>query len=209
MVSKNINIYCVLKQPTSVYTIDYVKMLEKGVTDNTPDNIKANFFCLSNYPNATTKLKYNWPGWWSKMELFRPDIKEDFLYMDLDTVIYSNLEEMYNMCFSNPFPIMIAPFHTAIGSGVMWLPEKYRGIIWNKWIKNPEYWMKRYRGDQDFIAAILKPMILLFQDIKPNSVVSFKLHCKDKVPDNAMIICYHGKPKPHETNWATTSGDFI
>jgi hypothetical protein len=200
----DINIYCVLKEPSSVYNIDYVKMLEKGVADNTPDNIEVNFVCLSNHPNATTKLKYNWPRWWSKMELFRPDIKGDILYFDLDTVICNNLQDIYDMCFNNPFPIMIAPFHTQIGSGVMWLPENYRGMIWNKWVENPEYRMQKYkgRGDQAFITNIYRPILLEFQKIQTNCIVSYKCHCRGSVPDGAKIICYHGKPRPHETNWA-------
>ena len=202
---KNIIIYFVLKEPSNIYNIEYIKRLQAGIEKNTPDNIEVNFVCLSNNPDTTTPLKYNWPGWWSKMELFRPDIKGDILYFDLDTVICNNLQDIYDMCFNNPFPIMIAPFHTDIGSGVMWLPEKYRGVVWNKWIKDPSHWMKNFRGDQDFIAPILSPVLLLFQKLKANSVVSFKLHCKNKEPKEASVICYHGKPKPHETNWACHS----
>tara|TARA_E500000331_G_C17256867_1_gene713456 strand:- start:719 stop:1336 length:618 start_codon:yes stop_codon:yes gene_type:complete len=201
---KNIIIYFVLKEPSNVYNIEYIRRLQAGIQKNTPDNIEVNFVCLSNNQDTTTPLKYNWPGWWSKMELFRPDIKGDILYFDLDTVICNNLQDIYDMCFNNPFPIMIAPFHTQIGSGVMWLPENYRGMIWNKWIENPEYWMQKYkgRGDQVFITNIYRPILLEFQKIKPKCIASYKIHCQGSVPDGAKIICYHGKPRPHETNWA-------
>ncbi len=208
----NINIYCVLKYPNlneskkNIYTLEYVNKLYTGITSNSNKNTNINFVCLSNDNKCNTKLIYDWPGWWSKMELFRPDIQEDILYMDLDTIIYSDLSPIYDMCANNPFPIMIAPFHTEVGSGVMWLPKKYRQIVWKKWISNPNYWINKYKksGDQGFIYDIYKPIVLLFQDIIPGCIVSFKEHCKNYVPDNAIIICYHGKPKPHETNWSYT-----
>ncbi len=198
----DINIYCVLKEPSNVYNIEYVKKLHTGIQKNTPDNIEVNFVCLSNNQRATTSLKYNWPRWWSKMELFRPDIKEDFLYMDLDTIIHDNLDDIFNICKNSPLPIMLSPFHKEIGSGVMWLPQKYRTIVWNKWIKNPKYWMRKHKGDQTFISDIYRPILVEFQKIQTNCIVSYKCHCKGSVPDGAKIICYHGKPRPHQTNWS-------
>lgn len=33
-------------------------------------------------------LREDWPGWWSKLELFAADLGDDFLYTDLDNVIF-------------------------------------------------------------------------------------------------------------------------
>ena len=32
-------------------------------------------------------------------------------------------------------------------------------------------------------------------------VYSYKLHCKKSIPDDASIVCFHGKPRPHEVEW--------
>ena len=238
---KNINIYCVLKT-SETYNLNYVNKLHECIKKNTPKNISINFVCLTDNPAATDfwpfhheyqsgasrKLKYNWPGWWSKMELFRPDIEGDILFFDLDTIIYNNLQDIYDMCFNNSLPIMIAPFQAAndynniyddtfyqkynlylrnIGSGVMWLPKKIRKKVWEKWMQNPHHWMEKCKesGDQHFISYCLSKQgeILFFQKLKKQSVVSFKIDCIGKPPKDAMVICYHGTPRPHETGWAT------
>lgn len=218
--SKIINFYCVYKQPdkqsahgVKSYSLKYVEKLHEGIINHSINDYRVIFKCLSDHNQSTTPLKYNWPGWWSKMELFRPDIKGDILYMDLDTIIYDNLKPIYDICHSNPFPIMLSNLiprlasKAGCGSGVMWLPEKYRGIVWNKWIKNPSKIMEKYslHGDQKFISDTYSPILLEFQKIKPKCIVSYKIDCKGSVPKGASVICYHGNPRPHETNWANHS----
>ena len=53
------------------------------------------FHCLSNVklPIATIPLKHNWIGWWSKVELFRPNLfNGSVFYPDLDIIICKNFE---------------------------------------------------------------------------------------------------------------------
>nr|WP_145924153.1 hypothetical protein [Halomonas elongata] len=38
-------------------------------------------------------LAHGWPGWWSKLELFRPH-GGDLLYLDLDTVVRGDLQPL-------------------------------------------------------------------------------------------------------------------
>lgn len=60
------------------------------------------FVCLTDLDSIegveTIKLKHNFPNWWSKIELFRPDIfkGEKVFYMDLDTVIIDNIDHIIN-----------------------------------------------------------------------------------------------------------------
>lgn len=214
---KNIKFYCVYKKPVrsylkgvTDYSIEYVQKLHEGIIKHTPNAYNIEFNCLSDHDNCNTPLKYNWPGWWSKMELFRPDILDDILYMDLDTIIHDDLGVILDICNTNPLPIMLSNLiprmqsKGGLGSGIMWLPAKYRGIIWNKWIANPYKIMKKYNssGDQKFISEIYSPIVLQFQKLKPGCIVSYKVDCKGSVPDGAKIICYHGNPRPHKTNWA-------
>ena len=57
------------------------------------------FHCLSNVklPIATIQLKHNWIGWWSKVELFRPNLfSGPVFYLDLDIIICKNFEYIFD-----------------------------------------------------------------------------------------------------------------
>lgn len=152
-------------------------------------------------------LKFNYPGWWAKMELFRPDIKGDILYCDLDTIIrgdytiFSNLEDTYVLSdFYNP--------DKSIGSGLMYLKEEDRAQIWRDWTRDPLGHMMKHRGDQDYLNSFLW-YAKRFQTESPGKVLSYKKHI-DKTAKkyeagydyrDADVICFHGKPRPWEVEW--------
>ena len=59
------------------------------------------FYCLNNLQEGyewpeyihPIPLKHNWPGWWTKMELHRPDLPAGrTLYLDLDSHVIRNLQ---------------------------------------------------------------------------------------------------------------------
>lgn len=58
------------------------------------------FYCLTNDPSikingGVVVLKNNWPGWWSKVELFRKDLPVGrTLYLDLDSHVVSGLKPL-------------------------------------------------------------------------------------------------------------------
>lgn len=150
-------------------------------------------------------------GWWAKMELFRPDIAGDFLYIDLDTVIHNPtfLDELATLTT----PCVLADFYfpgTSIGSGLMFLPESCRAAIWEKWIADPAGHISRNHGDQDFLTPRLWTADR-FQERFPGAVVSYKAHIS---PEDGMqffkpgfddfekigIVCFHGNPRPWQVN---------
>lgn len=153
------------------------------------------------------ELRYNaWGarGWWAKMELFRPEIKGDFLYIDLDTVILRLPENI-----SGDKAIVLADFYfpgTSIGSGLMYLPASVRGFIWDKWIKDVPGHIAKHHGDQDFLTPWLWTADR-WQDRFPFSIVSYKAHLS---PDEGQqfyrpgfddfskigVVCFHGNPRP-------------
>lgn len=194
-------VLCVLRA-SPVYTTEYVYKLQAGVEKHLPE---ARFACLSDTPIDGVEvipLEHGWPGWWSKMELFRPDIAGDFLFFDLDTIITGDLSPLAKLDKDT----FLRDFYRGgdgIGSGVMYLTEARRALVWEKWNKAPARWMARYRrgGDQAFLETLYqRPQT--FQDVAPNQLVSFKVHCSEGLPSGARVVCYHGNPKPHETNWA-------
>jgi hypothetical protein len=56
------------------------------------------------------------------------------------------------------------------------------------------------------IAEILKPNRFL-QDEFPGMICSYKVDCRKEPPEGARLICYHGNPRPKQTNWAAGNAD--
>ncbi len=138
-------------------------------------------------------LLSSWPGWWSKMEAYRPGICGDILLMDLDTTVI-RMPEIPSE--TTVLPDFYRPH--LMGSGFMFVTDADRRRIWDMWIENPEAHMARCRtrecwGDQGFL------MPLIGQSKRwGGNVVSWKVHCKRGVPAEADVICFHGKPRPWE-----------
>jgi len=94
------------------YNIDDVYRVMKNVAANTSYDIK--FWCLTNIKTKikdcnSIELKYNLPGWWSKLELFRDDLpfRGRTLYLDLDVLICNHIDKIIefeaDLAFASPF----------------------------------------------------------------------------------------------------------
>lgn len=144
-------------------------------------------------------LAHGWPGWWAKMELFRPDLEDDFLYLDLDTVV---LGEMREVLAVEELTMLRDFYHPErLGSGMMRLPKARRTHVWNRFILNPQAYMAKHlhHGDQQFLQETWanSDPVKLWQDAVPGHVVSWKVDClRGIVPPGARIVCMHGLPKP-------------
>ena len=178
---------CVLRSGGD-FKPEHVKRLARQVPD---------LVCLSDVEVdgvTTIPPKYDWPGWWSKMELFRPDIRGDLFYLDLDTLVVK-------MPFMPGRSTVLRDFgdDKVIGSGLMFLKEKDREAIWDAWIASPEKHMAKHikwpAGDQGFLLPFLKDAQRWQKVAK---VYSYKIHCKRGIPADADIVCFHGKPRPWE-----------
>lgn len=161
--------------------------------------------CLSDVtvPRVETiPLLHNWPGWWSKMELYRPDITGDLLFMDLDTLIIGPLDDIANI---NRLAILRDFYRDGIYKGrpeglqssLMYLPEADRADVWEAFVRNPTLAMQDcYRGgDQQFLERFWMERAVRWQDALPGQVASLKVHCRNGVPSTTRVICAHGKPK--------------
>lgn len=197
-----ITISCVLKAG-GIYDASWVSKLQGGVSRHF--KFPHRFVCLTDSPDVsceTIRLKHGWPGWWSKLELFR---LTDFpmLYLDLDTVIVGYIDVL---AVKSPFS-MLRSFNRPgmVGSGVMHWNESRRSV-YEKFAQDPEHYIRlhealqagTYVGDQAFIwDALDRDGIGAIQDEIPG-VVSYKRHCKDGLPEGAKIVCFHGRPRPTE-----------
>lgn len=164
------------------------------------------FVCLSDVDIPTVDvipLENGWAGWWSKIELFR---FSDVFYIDLDTVILRNIHHLIGLPGFHALNSLSGHKHRngryVMGSGVMSWTGDYSHIYSGFDPKViPEYskhWAKW--GDQGYIDE--RVSFRGFQDVFPTSIYSYKFSGIDTENPPGDIICFHGKPKPWETNHA-------
>lgn len=195
-----LTIACVLKSGGQ-YDASWVEKLKRGVDRHL--SIKHHFVCLSDIPVPCKRiaLKHDWPAWWSKIELFRKGVlKNDTLYLDLDTVITGNMDDVVNQ--SSDFA-MLKNFHDdkMVGSGVMWF-RKVPHEVYDKFVQKPWEWIEYYQkfkfgnhvGDQAFIYDTLFGIDFIESD----RIKSYKKHCREELPQDASIVCFHGLPRPDQ-----------
>ena len=204
-------VVCVLRDGGE-YTPEYVKRLYSGFAENTTKNFRFVCLCDEKFEPEldfieTRRLTFNLPGWWAKMELFKPSMSDlgDFLYCDLDTVIKGNVDRLLDVAAPTALRDMLAPPTDDLncGSGLMFLTRSYREKIWKKWRESPKKHMAdsgKY-GDQRFLRQWLKRWDR-FQDVLPGALISYK---KGNVAENgtqgAAMVIFHGRPRPHEIQW--------
>lgn len=143
----------------------------------------------------TLPLQHGWKGWWSKLELFRPNIVGDLLYLDLDTVVRGDLS-----AFERGKTTVLRDFYhpTRMGSGLMYIAQADKQRVWDAFTADPDRHMAecvtRHRwGDQGFLQDYIGHCDK-WQDVLPGAVCSFKVNYSDA----ATVVCFHGKPRPFD-----------
>lgn len=200
-----ITVLCVLRSGGD-YHAEYVRILRDGVAKHL--TVPHRFVCLSDAPVPCERipLKHNWPGWWSKLEIFRPDvITGPTLYLDLDTVVVGNLDAVASIPYEFAM-LNIREKDVKVGnSGAMWL-EKPFPHVYERFAEKPEYWIEyhqkhahnRYMGDQAFISDCF-PLIPKLHHALPGFFKSYKYdRCQEDVPPGCSVVCFGGKPRPHQ-----------
>lgn len=196
-----LTVACVLRSG-GIYDATWVARLRDGVARHLSD--PHQFVCLSDVdvPCARIPLVHRWPGWWSKIELFSA-LEGPVLFFDLDTVIVGDLREIayWPTSTQSGFAMLrdfYAPDH--LGSGVMSWDDGIDVIeIYEAFVADAPAMMEKRRarmGDQAFIEEIYgKDNVGRLQDMTPDQIVSYKVHCRNGIPPDARVVCLHGKPK--------------
>jgi len=194
------------------YGVDYVNILHSMVQRHLSQPHR--FVCLTDDPTGidceTLPIVPNLPTWWGKLTLFAHRIPGRILYLDLDTVIVGSMDEFAS--YDGPF-CLIKPFYRDRGfaSGVMSIAPDFGGEVWEKFARNPQAAIdmcRRYAvppwnfGDQRWLELTVERADY-WQDVLPGHVlpgqlVSYKIHCGAGLPAGSRVVCFHGKPDPHE-----------
>lgn len=175
------------------------------------------FHCLSDNGAAPglIELEHGWPGWWAKMEMFK--IPGPCLYLDLDTVVTSSLKSILWAVEDEYEERLIVlrdfnPKQRLLGTGLMgwnndqsWIYKAFKEAprFHQEHNRSPRYW-----GDQGFMERLVRKapvppaeMIAYWQDKVPGQVVSYKKDCLlNGVPEATSVVCFHGNPRPWDTN---------
>jgi hypothetical protein len=217
-----VNFVCVLKSGGD-YDSNYVYRLFNGIQRNFTKEFS--FHCLTDVRlnrNDINEipLKHDWPGWWSKIEIFRPGLFKGFsVFFDLDTVILDNIELFVGSVKDISFGGLrgfnqarrIKANYQNFASGIMVGKFGIKDEVYLEFKKNPGFYMHKYssyamnwkRGDQGMIADVLdEKKINKIQDYLPENYIVGKRATrsgKERVP-NSHILAWSGKPRLHTLN---------
>lgn len=216
---KPLVVACVLKTPAiqqprcgGIYSELYVNRLASMVKRHTSKKYK--FVCLtdiadtnefdSNIVDEIVPLVYDLRGWWSKMELFRPEVFNNVqvLYFDLDTLITNNIDD-FTSYGGNFFALRDFNTLVDVSSGIMGWDSNYGHHIFYKFIKgimSQTIDIFNFKGgDQEAIEYLLNNEPQWVQDLFPNKMAAFKYQCYNthgvSIPEPTSVVCFHGVPK--------------
>lgn len=214
---------------------EYVRRLKDGVERNL--TLPHRFACLTDDEGLNVgglteivPLAHDWPGWWAKIELFK--LAGPVLYLDLDMVVVGSLDKLVRKIIEQDVAfVMLRGFYRrdqcsgimgwngdvshiyqafvkAVESGVNWSPMKraYQGYIAMQTKEG------RFRGDQEWLRLYLSTngMPVVFVQDLVDGIYSYKAHVNQGkwLPSQARIVCFHGRPRPHEVgpvpDWLNT-----
>lgn len=179
--------------------------------------VSHRFVCLSDVviPGVkTVPLRNNWPGWWSKVELFRRgQFQGPVLYFDLDVVMRGNLDAM-----AGPFPGMVMlgdKLEGVLNSTALWwdASDPTYGAIYERFEANVHGEVAARQGiaalgDQSLIQGTLQEAghaVHVWQEVLPADwFVPFSFFSRynpeimQGLPEAARLIYCLGNPK---FNW--------
>ncbi len=87
-------------------------------------------------------------GVYDKLRMFKEFTDKEYLYLDLDIVIRSNIEHLIRQDLTLLTAWWRGPFHTPLNSSIMsWTGDQSH--IFNKFNEDPEYYMTKYNKGID------------------------------------------------------------
>ncbi len=176
----------------SKFSPRYVVMLRDMIERHGDTELKV----LGDQDDADIRMQYRYEGWWSKMELFSPEMEpyRPLFFLDLDTYVLGDISDFLR---SDPIHlVLIRDFYNQkrANSGLMLIP-KNTTEIW----ENSAGQMGVHNGqDGNYLNTQRHSIMQNYFD----GIVSYKKDQCYQQP-KGRIVCFHGKPKPHEADgWA-------
>lgn len=191
-----VKVICVLRRGVD-YGPEHVQWLARQV----PGLICLADCAVDGVP--TIPLLHDWPGWWSKMELFRPDIGGDLLFFDLDTVVFGHPDEFIQAAGGKTTMLsdFLFPQHPA--SGLMYIAQRDKERVWDEWLRDPSEHMRHpegrgTKGDQGFLGRVM-PDVQRWQSVMPGIYGYNSSVRRTGLPADARVVCFFGNPRPWDS----------
>jgi len=215
-----LTVACVLRSGGE-YEPWHVRALRDGVAEHLPDAHR--FICVTDTDVGDIEarpLRHDWPGWWSKVELWHPDnFTGRVLYFDLDTAIVGDLSDLAS--YDGPFAMMNDLGHPPGGTG----DQKWGASGVMAWAATPRLSRDIYEtftrmsesamagreraGDQHWIAGSVSEAWDDLRKLYPGQIQSWKFTAgrNQPLPPQTRVLCWHGTPKPWnpEVGWIKRS----
>lgn len=193
--------------------LEYTQKLAQGIRRNTSAKPKRDYWFVV-YTDKSRLDSYKdldgvdmavpidplFKGWYAKLYLFESTshFKSPVLFFDLDTIITGNIDELLSLRIAFGMLDDFYYGHRGLcGSGILAWQGNFQFITDH--YRKQHYPTVAPRGDQGFIEdCIPSRYIVRIQDLVPGQIVSYKVHCQEGMPRGARVVCFHGKPKPHD-----------
>ena len=147
-------------------------------------------------------------GWWYKLTVFDNSyykFKSSILFLDLDVVITDNIDNLFTFMGVNDFFRPDSSFNSSVfrfRPGVYdFIPERFKSL---ERLQDGKYQDKKkiYAGDQNYITECIYPHQQHMNHVYPDDwVISYKRGGRQwaiQQHPEAKVVCFHGKPDPHE-----------
>lgn len=159
-------------------------------------------------------------GWWYKPFFFNPglSIKGTILFLDLDLVIFKNIDNLFNyrpgeFCIIRDFNRHHIKDYKKFNSSVFRLETGQHSEIYEKFIKNSRSVTQKFLGDQDWIRHCVTDDFAFWPDDwiqsykwemrgrppmnnLPKGKRNFVTPGNPKIKNDTSIAVFHGDPNP-------------
>ena len=196
------------------YPMRYVSTVYDMVRQNT-HGMPFDFYCITDRPDDLPEgviyvpHDLALPGWWQKVRLFSKDmpwkIGTRIVYLDLDVAITANLTLLINT------PGIISDWNwNTFNSSVMVWDHGEHAAIWERFSPEiipisgrivPENCLPAGTpngGDQEWITEVIQESGDVWPVFSPEVCVSYRDKATESIPPGAVVVVFHGDPKPHE-----------
>ena len=210
------------------YSSEYVNILNSMVKRNL--TLPYTFVCFTDDTrgidcNIRTEPLPDLPvnGWWYKPLFFDSNfiLKGTILYLDLDLVIFKNIDDLFNyqpnrFCIIRDFNRATVRNFNRMNSSVYRLQTGQHSQVYENFIKEPLQTSRRFHGDQDWIFDQVKKDFVFWPDEwiqsykwemrgRPLMIKdphtgkrNFKETGEPRVLNDTRIAVFHGDPNPQE-----------